>query len=42
MNWQRQLFTALGCALLGVLVHRAAFLPVQLVTIGLAIGGETH
>ncbi len=38
MTWQRQLFTALGCALLGVLVRLAAFLPVQLATVGLAIG----
>ena len=37
-SWQRQLFTALGCALLGVLVHIATFLPVQLATVGLAIG----
>ena len=37
-SWQRQLFIALGCALLGVLVRFAAFLPVQLATVGLAIG----
>jgi cation:H+ antiporter len=37
-SWQRQLFTALGCALVGVLVHLAAFLPVLLATVGLAIG----
>ena len=37
-SWQRQLLTALGCALLGVLVHIATFLPVQLATVGLAIG----
>jgi cation:H+ antiporter len=37
-SWQRQFFTALGCALLGVLVHIARFLPVQLATVGLAIG----
>src|SRR4051794_11155091 len=38
MTWQRQLFTALGCALLGVLVRLAPFVPVQLATVGLAIG----
>jgi cation:H+ antiporter len=38
MTWQRRLFTALGCALLGVLVRLAPFLPVQLATVGLAIG----
>src|SRR3954447_6697892 len=38
MTWQRQLLTALGCAVLGVLVHFATFLPVQIATVGLAIG----
>jgi len=38
MSWQRQLFTAFGCALLGVLVRLAPFVPVQLATVGLAIG----
>jgi cation:H+ antiporter len=37
-SWRRQLFIALGCGLLGVLVHRATFLPVQIATVGLAIG----
>src|SRR4051812_32730045 len=36
--WQRQLFTALGCAAVGVLVRFATFIPVQLATVGLAIG----
>jgi cation:H+ antiporter len=37
-SWQRQLLTALACAFLGVLVHVAPFVPVQLATVGLAIG----
>ncbi|MDX6487311.1 MAG: cation:H+ antiporter [Gaiellaceae bacterium] len=36
--WQRQLLAALGCALLGMLVHLATFVPVQLATVGLAVG----
>jgi cation:H+ antiporter len=36
--WQRQLLTAFGCAVLGVLVRLATFLPVQITTVGLAIG----
>jgi cation:H+ antiporter len=38
-RWRRQLAAALGCALFGVLVHRAGtVIPVQLATVGLAIG----
>ena len=38
-SWRRQLFTAVGCAAFGVLVHRASpILPVELTTVGLAIG----
>ena len=38
-SWQRQLWTAVGCATFGVLVHLAApLLPVELTTVGLAIG----
>jgi cation:H+ antiporter len=38
-RWTRQLVTAAGCALVGVLVHLTSrFLPVQLDAIGLAIG----
>jgi cation:H+ antiporter len=37
--WQRQLFTAMGCAAVGLLVHFAgSVVPVQLATIGLAVG----
>lgn len=37
--WRRQLFAALGCALFGVVVHLAGpVIPVQLATVGLAIG----
>ena len=39
MPWQRQVLTALGSALLGVVVHLAGpVVPVQLATAGLAIG----
>jgi cation:H+ antiporter len=39
MSWQRQIMTALGCSLFGVLVHLAGpLVPVQLATAGLAIG----
>lgn len=38
-SWRRQLWTAVGCAAFGVLVHIAGpFLPVELATIGLCIG----
>jgi cation:H+ antiporter len=38
-SWQRQLFTAFGCAAFGVLIHLAGpIVPVQLATIGLGIG----
>jgi cation:H+ antiporter len=37
--WQRQLFTAMSCAALGLLVHFAgSVVPVQLATVGLGIG----
>ena len=37
--WQRQLFTAMGCAAIGLLVHFAGHaVPVQLATVGLGIG----
>jgi cation:H+ antiporter len=37
--WQRQLFTAMGCAAFGLLVHFAgSAVPVQLATVGLGIG----
>jgi cation:H+ antiporter len=38
-SWRRQLFTAVGCAAFGVLVHLAGpVVPVQLAMIGLGIG----
>jgi cation:H+ antiporter len=38
-SWRRQLWTAVGCAAFGALVHLAGpFLPVELTTVGLAIG----
>lgn len=38
-SWRRQLWTAVGCAAFGVLVHLAgAVVPVQLALIGLGIG----
>ena len=38
-SWRRQLWTAVGCAAFGALVHFAGpFLPVELTTVGLAIG----
>jgi cation:H+ antiporter len=38
-SWRRQLWTAVGCAAFGVLVHLAGpFLPVELTTVGLGIG----
>lgn len=38
-SWERQLWTAVGCAVFGVLVHLAGpFLPVELTTLGLAVG----
>jgi cation:H+ antiporter len=38
-SWRRQLWTAVGCAVFGVLVHLAGpVLPLELQTLGLAIG----
>jgi cation:H+ antiporter len=38
-SWHRQLWTAVGCAAFGALVHLAGpVLPVELTTVGLAIG----
>ena len=38
-SWRRQLWTTVGCAVFGVLVHQAGpILPVELTTVGLAIG----
>jgi cation:H+ antiporter len=38
-SWRRQLWIAVGCAAFGALVHLAGpFLPVELTTVGLAIG----
>jgi cation:H+ antiporter len=38
-SWRRQLWTAVGCAALGILVHFAGpVLPVELTTVGLGIG----
>ena len=38
-SWRRQVWTAVGCAAFGILVHLGSpFLPVELATVGLAVG----